>query len=65
MFLDLLSGEFFFATFGEFYIGSDARLQLLQDARQKMGLPESESAGDAIGDPDEPRTAVGRVAARC
>jgi hypothetical protein len=38
-------------------------LQLLQDAREKMGLAEAESAGAV--DADEARSAVGRLAAHC
>jgi hypothetical protein len=42
-------------------------LQLLQDAREKMALPEPRAAGDADdpADADEPRTAFGRAATRC
>ena len=42
-------------------------MQLLQKAREKLALPEPRAAGDAddTADADEPRTAFGRVAARC
>ena len=40
-----------------------ATLQLLEEAREKMGLPEAETA-DAV-DAGEPRSAVGRLAAHC
>ena len=43
-------------------------MQLLQDARKKMGLPESEATAGSAGAADdggEPRSKVGRVAARC
>ena len=38
-------------------------MQLLEEAREKMGLAEAEAAGAA--DVDEPRSAVGRAAAHC
>jgi len=40
-----------------------ATLQLLQEAQRKMGLAEAETAGAV--DADEPRSAVGRIAAHC
>ena len=40
-----------------------ATLQLLQEAQQKMGLAEAATAGAV--DADEPRSAVGRIAAHC
>ena len=43
-------------------------LQLLQEAREKMGLPEPEATAASAGaadDGSEPRSRVGRVASRC
>jgi hypothetical protein len=40
-----------------------ATLQLLEEAREKMGLPEAETAGAV--DAGEPRSAAGRLAAHC
>ena len=44
-----------------------ATLQLLQDAQQKMGLPEAETADGATGPvaDAEPRSRIRRTAARC
>ena len=40
-----------------------ATLQLLEEAQQKMGMAEVETAGAV--DADEPRSGVGRMAAHC
>ena len=46
-----------------------ATLQLLQEARQKMGIPDSEPADQpplvTAAEPDQRRSAVRRAAARC
>ena len=44
-----------------------ATLQLLEDAREKMGLPEDEAAAGLHGpaDDDRPKTGIQRAAARC
>jgi hypothetical protein len=44
-----------------------ATLQVIEQARQKMGLPEPEDTGDRplSADDDEPRSDAGRLAARC
>ena len=42
-------------------------MQLLEDAREKMGVPEDEDAAESHGpaDDDKPKTGIQRAAARC